>query len=1408
MSPRFLFLAILAGILLSPAVHAALSFQQITQTDNSAIAADVDPIGPPGYDGAVMLRELTLEESTQRAGLIVVGRVQTQTARKVPGSIVTDITVKVEKQIKGAATPSANVTFTVQGGTIGSERLYVGGQPFFVNGERVLLFLRSATDLQLVQMYTSRYTLAGSNAVQPEGRKTLAIADVERRMSAAKGGDAVQIGTTANQTVTSAPFTTFCIPWTASQMPVPYRVNDGSGGGASAPGGNAAAGIAQFNVVEQALAMWQTLGDSAMAFQVVHGISTATGLNHDDFENTVAWADINTVPGGGSGVIGLNFCSTNQNGRHDSDTLLSNNGAWQWDSFPDNGITDLQISVKAVLAHELGHGLGLDHSDINNSTICQGAGNVTPTMCSSIVIGQDKFIQPDDQAGAASLYPLSGAAPGAPTALSVTQTAPTSNLLSWTAASGSKFAYQIDRATPDCNSAFRTLNSVAGTSTTYVDNNYGQLLPANTPYCYRVKALGTGGESAYSNSAQNGAAQCPVTATALWPPNVQPGTAAYQDFGAYELGVKFRSDVSGTVCGVKFYKGTGNIGTHVGRLWSASGTLLASATFTNETATGWQNVAFSTPVAIAANTTYIVSYTDPFGRFSYDANYFNVGYDNGVLHAPSSGSVGGNGVVGNVGTFPTANANGGNFWVDPLFVPDATPSACTGTTRTTFAQASQPQTLDYPDTTPLTLGAKFRSDVPGMVCAVRFYKGAGNIGTHTGQLWTTSGVSLGTVTFTGESASGWQQANFAQPIQIAANTTYIISYSAPNGHFSYSAGQLANNGIDNPPLHILSNPAGGGNAVVGFGVNAFPNTVSAGNNFWVDLVFQANAGLCGTSTMSVFSSSSTPATAAYPDTGSYEVGVKFVSDVAGQVCGVRFYKGSGNGGTHIGRLWDSNGNQLATATFTNETATGWQQVLFSQPVQIVANLTYIASYSAPVGRFALNTGQLNTSIDNAPLHLPANGQIGGNAVVGIGAGNFPNAVSAGNNFWVDLVFAPGSSSGGLPDSCTAGSSSVLLSTSTPGTAAYPDPNPYEFGMRFRPDVNGAACGVRFYKGPGNNGVHTGRLWNINGTQLASVSFTNETGSGWQQALFSQPVQLTANTTYVVSYTDPQGSFSFDANMFAATVNNGILHAPQGAAQVGNAGTFPTSQSNHNFWVDIVFAPTCPCSVWSPAYTPTTVAHPDPNPYEFGLRFKPDQNGFITGVRFYKGAGNDGPHFGRLWRADGALLAQAQFTSESASDWQQVSFSTPVFVGAGTTYVVSYGDPTGHFSIDTNYFAVPIESGPFTVFSNAQGGNNVYGALGSFPSATANGNNFWVDAVWVANCLGCLTVQSAPLSVAPAKPVPPPPGSGVPAPQPPAGTAPPGSQQIKPPIREPSQPPIPTPTPAPGEPGGRGATDNR
>ena len=134
--------------------------------------------------------------------------------------------------------------------------------------------------------------------------------------------------------------------------------------------------------------------------------------------------------------------------------------------------------------------------------------------------------------------------------------------------------------------------------------------------------------------------------------------------------MKFHTDVSGFVTGIRFYKGAGNTGSHVANLWSSSGTLLASATFTSETATGWQQVNFASRVAVTAGATYVVSYHTDTGNYAQDVNYFTNGADRGPLHAPSTASSGGNGLYAYGGSaFPTNSWNASNYWVDVVFQP-------------------------------------------------------------------------------------------------------------------------------------------------------------------------------------------------------------------------------------------------------------------------------------------------------------------------------------------------------------------------------------------------------------------------------------------------------------------------------------------------------------------------------------------------------------------------------------------------------------------------------------------------------------------------------------------------------------------------------------------------------------------
>lgn len=145
------------------------------------------------------------------------------------------------------------------------------------------------------------------------------------------------------------------------------------------------------------------------------------------------------------------------------------------------------------------------------------------------------------------------------------------------------------------------------------------------------------------------------------------GAPANSGETGYELGVKFKSSVAGSVVGLRFYKESANTGTHVGRLWSSSGTKLAEVTFTNETSSGWQEMLFSNPVSISANTQYVASYTAPTDDWSFSTNFFTSDYVNGVLTAYNNATTD-NGVYQTYADlFPIYTYQASNYWVDVLF---------------------------------------------------------------------------------------------------------------------------------------------------------------------------------------------------------------------------------------------------------------------------------------------------------------------------------------------------------------------------------------------------------------------------------------------------------------------------------------------------------------------------------------------------------------------------------------------------------------------------------------------------------------------------------------------------------------------------------------------------------------------
>ncbi|MGH2944191.1 MAG: DUF4082 domain-containing protein, partial [Solirubrobacteraceae bacterium] len=131
----------------------------------------------------------------------------------------------------------------------------------------------------------------------------------------------------------------------------------------------------------------------------------------------------------------------------------------------------------------------------------------------------------------------------------------------------------------------------------------------------------------------------------------------------------------------------------------------------------------------------------------------------------------------------------------------------------------------------------FRSDTSGTVTGIRFYKSAANTGTHVGSLWSSTGTLLARVTFTGESASGWQKAAFSTPVAITAGTTYVASYLAPNGRYSADSGAFATTGTDNVPLHALANPLSANGVYAYSTTSTFPASTFNATNYWVDVLF-------------------------------------------------------------------------------------------------------------------------------------------------------------------------------------------------------------------------------------------------------------------------------------------------------------------------------------------------------------------------------------------------------------------------------------------------------------------------------------------------------------------------------------------------------------------------------------------
>lgn len=465
------------------------------------------------------------------------------------------------------------------------------------------------------------------------------------------------------------------------------------------------------------------------------------------------------------------------------------------------------------------------------------------------------------------------------------------------------------------------------------------------------------------------------------------------------------------------------------------------------------------------------------------------------------------------------------------------------------------------------------------------------------------------------------------------------------------------------------------------------------------LAFGVSKSFAAACPCTVFTSASTPAQVNLNDGQPLELGMKFNSEVAGTITGVRFYKGSSDTGSHTGNLWSATGTKLGSVTFTGESASGWQQANFTTPISVTANTTYVVSYFSSAGYYAATDNGFASAVDNSPLHGLASGTSGGNGLYKYGASGFPTSTWNASNYWVDAVFMNNPPADTTPPTVTsvvpaANSTNIAVATNVTATVSEAlDP--------------------------------------------ATVTSANATVSAGGNAVTATVTYDATNKAIVI---DPTNDLAAGTN-YTATIKGGtggVKDTAGNALAADYTWTFATVQGASAF--------NCPCSIWADSEVPVGGTFNDNQAIELGTKFQASTSGYVTGLQFYKPTGATGTYTGSLWASNGTKLASVTYTG-TTDGWQTATLANPVAVQAGVTYVVSY-NTSGSYFASSNYFNAAHDSAPLSgLASGTSGGNGVY-TYGSntMPTNSFNSTNYWADIIFTDQAIADTTAPTVTSAV--------------------------------------------------------------
>ena len=433
-----------------------------------------------------------------------------------------------------------------------------------------------------------------------------------------------------------------------------------------------------------------------------------------------------------------------------------------------------------------------------------------------------------------------------------------------------------------------------------------------------------------------------------------------------------------------------------------------------------------------------------------------------------------------------------------------------------------------------------------------------------------------------------------------------------------------------------------------------------------------------------------PAIAAHDDTDGYELGLRFVPMRDGAVNGVRFYKGAGNGGAHVGRLWTAGGVLLDQAPFTAETATGWQSVSFTNPINVQKGQAYVVSYTAPQGRYSMKYDAFELSgVEADPLSVPGGFAAGPDESGVFGPpGSFPSQSPSGRgqrtaNYYVDVLF----NASGPPD----GPPTLVVTDHQPAPGATGAASTAAVSVGFSAPVEpGYSLTLR-------NGPNP-----VTGSVAAS--------EGGRRLTFTPSSPLPPQTQLTVDLTDVTSVDGIDLAPHSWSFTTGA----SGAANPPNPGGPPNARQTATLF-----------GKKSPRGTPT-----GNRGVEVGIEFSPTRAGEVVALRYFQVPGRSAPKSVTLWSAGGDKLATAKVKKKGSkpkkAGWRTVVLDEPVALHAGRSYVASYYVPSGRAARTPDFFKKKVwKSGPLRA-KKSDNGRYLISSKSRFPKRVARGVNFFAD----------------------------------------------------------------------------------